>query len=97
MFTCCILFRLKPRGVPVGKLECWLLDGKWPLELASVREGAMCAGSTTYLFTRESYMSCVSMVLRTQDLHQTYVVLDAFIKLGMAFFDMFAPEDLSLE
>lgn len=33
------LFKLKPRGVPVG---AWPLGGgKWPLLLASVRDGAM--------------------------------------------------------
>jgi len=37
--------RLKPRGVPAGM---WvLLIGKWPLELASERDGAICAGSRT--------------------------------------------------
>ncbi len=38
--------RLNPLGVPVA--VCPLPGGKWPLELASVRDGAICAGSTTY-------------------------------------------------
>lgn len=37
--------RLKPRGVPAELL--WLLVGKWPLLLASEREGAMWEGSST--------------------------------------------------
>lgn len=35
---------VKPRGVPVG---IWLFMGKCPLLLASLRLGAMCAGSMT--------------------------------------------------
>lgn len=37
--------RLKPRGVPAVRL--WLFMGKWPLLLASEREGAMWDGSRT--------------------------------------------------
>lgn len=48
-----MLARLNPRGVPVACT--WLPMGKWPLLLASLRDGAMCAGSTTYAFTSRSY------------------------------------------
>ena len=42
--------RLKPRGVPAA---VWLLFmGKWPLLLASERDGAMWDGSRTYVLTR---------------------------------------------
>lgn len=37
--------KLKPRGVP--EADWPLVGGKWPFEFASVREGAMCAGSET--------------------------------------------------
>ena len=40
-----MLERLKPRGVPA--VSVWLFMGKWPLELASEREGAMWEGSRT--------------------------------------------------
>ena len=44
-FIMVILERLKPRGVPAAIL--WLFIGKWPLLLASEREGAMWDGSRT--------------------------------------------------
>jgi hypothetical protein len=44
--------RLNPRGVPA--LDCPLAGGKWPLEFASVLEGAICEGSITYALMRSS-------------------------------------------
>ena len=40
------LWRLNPRGVPVAPWP--VAGGKWPLEVASERDGAMCEGSNTY-------------------------------------------------
>lgn len=39
LFIIGIFARLKPRGVPAFRL--WLFMGKWPLLLASEREGAI--------------------------------------------------------